>query len=239
MSRARPSGPASAEPGRPRALDRRADRLGERLHVVLGRGVAEREAQGAPGQVRIGPRGQEYVTGLGDPGGAGGSGGAFDALRVQQQEQESPSQPGKLKCALAGRRPPDPGRRRARRPARRERTAATSSSRSPPTLRANSSRRSAASRPATANEATAGTSRVPERTCRSWPPPCRTGTGVWSRPSSSAPMPNGPPILCPLTVIAASPSGRSRPPAGRRPGPRRRAWGSRTPLPPPTVPGPA
>ena len=49
------------------------------------------------------------------------------------------------------------------------------------------------------------TSRVPERTSRSWPPPCSSGVHATSRPSSSAPTPAGPPSLCPVTVSAATP----------------------------------
>ena len=51
----------------------------------------------------------------------------------------------------------------------------------------------------------AGASRVPERTSRSWPPPCSTGTGATARPRISAPTPTGPPSLCAVTVIASTP----------------------------------
>src|SRR5205807_2672135 len=52
---------------------------------------------------------------------------------------------------------------------------------------------------------TAGTSSVPDRTSRSCPPPCNTGTHSTSRPSNSTPAPIGPPNLCPVTVIASTP----------------------------------
>ena len=58
---------------------------------------------------------------------------------------------------------------------------------------------------ATANPATEAASSVPDRTSRSWPPPCRTGTTSTSRRTSSAPTPTGPPTLCPDTVIASTP----------------------------------
>ena len=55
-------------------------------------------------------------------------------------------------------------------------------------------------------EATApATSRVPERTPRSCPPPWRMGVGAAERSSRSAPMPTGPPILCAVIVIAVAP----------------------------------
>ena len=118
--------------------------------------------------------------------------------------RESPSQPGKVKWALAG-------SRLAGRVAAEDRVGHGRADgvdqvvAQGADLAGEPSRRSAASRPATAKAAMAGTSRVPERTWRSWPPPCSTGTGLYSRPSSSAPMPYGPPILWPETVIAASP----------------------------------
>ena len=43
--------------------------------------------------------------------------------------------------------------------------------------------------------AVAGTLSVPERTSRSWPPPCSSGVHSTSRPSSNAPTPIGPPSL--------------------------------------------
>ena len=144
--------------------------------------------------------------------------------------RESPSQPGKEKWALAASRPSGVGvavehrvgdrvqhrRRPARRAARRPRGRT-------------SSRRSAASGPAVANAATAGTSSVPERTSRSCPPPCSSGhRRCTSRRSSSAPMPYGPPTLWPVTVIASSPLAAKSTRPGRTPGPRRSAAGRRT-----------
>jgi hypothetical protein len=49
------------------------------------------------------------------------------------------------------------------------------------------------------------TSGVPERTSRSWPPPCSSGTQLVSRRSSSAPTPVGPPNLWAATLIAERP----------------------------------
>ena len=49
------------------------------------------------------------------------------------------------------------------------------------------------------------TSSVPDRTPRSCPPPCSSGTTATSRRSSSTPMPVGPPTLWPVTVIASTP----------------------------------
>ncbi len=46
---------------------------------------------------------------------------------------------------------------------------------------------------------------MPERTSRSWPPPCSSGVHSTSRASSSAPTPIGPPSLCPETLSAATP----------------------------------
>ena len=51
----------------------------------------------------------------------------------------------------------------------------------------------------------AATSRVPDRTSRSWPPPCSSGVHSASRRSSSAPAPIGPPSLCPVIVSASTP----------------------------------
>ena len=58
---------------------------------------------------------------------------------------------------------------------------------------------------ATASPTIAATSRVPERTSRSWPPPCSSGVHSASRRSSSAPAPIGPPSLCPVIVSASTP----------------------------------
>ena len=51
----------------------------------------------------------------------------------------------------------------------------------------------------------AGASSVPDRTSRSWPPPCSTGTGSMPLASSSAPTPTGPPILWAVMVRAVAP----------------------------------
>ena len=50
-----------------------------------------------------------------------------------------------------------------------------------------------------------GTSRVPERTSRSCPPPCSSGVQAASRRSSRAPTPTGPPSLCPVSDRASTP----------------------------------
>ena len=50
-------------------------------------------------------------------------------------------------------------------------------------------------RAAVAKATAPATSTVPERTSRSWPPPCRSGTHATSRRSSNAPVPVGPPNL--------------------------------------------
>ena len=60
-------------------------------------------------------------------------------------------------------------------------------------------------RPPPRTPTTPGVSSVPERTSRSWPPPCSSGVQSTSRPSSSAPTPTGPPSLCPVSVSAAAP----------------------------------
>ena len=79
------------------------------------------------------------------------------------------------------------------------------SSRSAATRTASAARRRADVTAATAKALIAGASRVPERTSRSWPPPCSTGTGATARPRISAPTPTGPPSLCAVTVIASTP----------------------------------
>ena len=61
------------------------------------------------------------------------------------------------------------------------------------------------SRPPRPSPTAPATSGVPERTSRSCPPPCSSGTHAVSRRSSSAPTPVGPPNLCAATLIADSP----------------------------------
>ena len=117
--------------------------------------------------------------------------------------RESPSQPGKDRCAL-------PGSRCTGSPFRiasgtTARTPSTSAVRNRVSSPANCSRRLAASRIAVAKPSTPGVFRVPERTSRSWPPPCSTGMHSTPRPSSSAPVPYAPPSLCAVTVIASTP----------------------------------
>ena len=66
----------------------------------------------------------------------------------------------------------------------------------------------AAASAAAAKAAMEAVSSVPERTSRSWPPPCCTGVSFTARPSSRAPTPTGPPILCPETDMASRPVAR-------------------------------
>ncbi len=86
------------------------------------------------------------------------------------------------------------------------RTPATRASRSAASWAARSGCSRTATSTAAANPASAGVSRVPERTSRSWPPPCSSGTGARARLSSKAPTPRGPPSLCPVTVSASTPA---------------------------------
>ena len=125
----------------------------------------------------------------------------------------SPSAPGKDRCALPGSRP---DRRRSGRPAgplscasgTGSTTPATSRPRSAASRAARSSREPTASVVATASPTIAATSSVPERTSRSWPPPCSSGVHSASRRSSRAPAPIGPPSLCPVMVSASTPLAR-------------------------------
>ena len=84
-------------------------------------------------------------------------------------------------------------------------TAATNSSRRARTRRSSASRASVATATAAANPATAATSRVPERTSRSWPPPCCTAVSAACRRASRAPIPYGPPSLWEVKVSRSSP----------------------------------
>ncbi len=93
----------------------------------------------------------------------------------------SPSQPGNEKCALPGSRwavdrsgsPPSTASGTT------SSTRRTRSSRSPASCSARSRWPFAATSAAAASPTMAGVSRVPERTSRSWPPPCSTGTRSW------------------------------------------------------------
>ena len=115
----------------------------------------------------------------------------------------SPSQPRKERWAMPGRR--FVGCSLSVTSAMSRRTPATRSVRSAATRAAVSARRSAVIEVATARPAAPGTSTVPERTSRSCPPPCSSGTQPTSRRSSNAPAPGGPPSLWPVIVIAARP----------------------------------
>ena len=107
---------------------------------------------------------------------------------------ESPSQSLKDKCALSGKRPS--GHPTAARPRRCSRHRSISASRSSLSRRASSAWCLIACSTATANPAVAGASSVPDRTSRSWPPPCRIGVSFVSLWTISAPIPYGPPSLC-------------------------------------------
>lgn len=141
---------------------------------------------------------------LGHARGARGTGGAGDALGVEEEQQRVALAAGEGEVGVAGEPSVGEGSPLSTASGTAARTPRTNSSRSAPTWPTNCARRSAASVPAAANAAIAGTSRVPDR-LRSCPPPCSSGTGVSSRRSSSAPTPYGPPTLCPVTVIASRP----------------------------------
>src|SRR5919112_1430544 len=84
-------------------------------------------------------------------------------------------------------------------------TPATSRSRSTDSRAARSSRSVTARVVATCSPTIAATSRVPERTSRSCPPPCSRGVHSASRRSSRTPAPIGPPSLWPVMVRASTP----------------------------------
>jgi hypothetical protein len=117
---------------------------------------------------------------------------------------ESPSQPGKAKWALPGSRSTGSPDRTASGTAAS--TPATSSSRSALTRATVSCRADTAVSVATASPTIAAVLTVPERTSRSWPPPCSSGAQSTSRPSTRAPAPTGPPSLCPVRVSASTPA---------------------------------
>ena len=183
--------------------------VAERVDVGLGAGVAEREPQRASARARSAPIASSTWLGWATP--------AVQAEPVEQAmplasssiSSASPSQPGNEKCALPGSRlGPGSGPFRIASgtvgphhvdqavPQLADRAGVLGLVARPP------------SSTATANPAIAAVSSVPERTSRSWPPPCSTGTGSWPRASSSAPAPTGPPILCPVIVSAVAPLAR-------------------------------
>ena len=73
--------------GRPGPLDDRADRLDEGVDVGGGAGVAEREAQRAPGLLVVAPIASSTWLGCGYAGRARRAGGALDAAGVEQHQQ--------------------------------------------------------------------------------------------------------------------------------------------------------
>src|SRR6201999_2815115 len=117
---------------------------------------------------------------------------------------ESPSQPRKVKCVLPGRRasPVAPLRYTS---SIVDSTPSISRSRKICTRALLAARPSIATLAAAAIATAPATSGVPERTSRSCPPPCSSGTQLVSRRSSSAPTPVGPPNLWAATLIADSP----------------------------------
>src|SRR6202000_1690196 len=77
----------SAGAGAAGAGDGLADHCAQRVHVGLGRSVAEGEAQRAAGPHVVGAHRQQHVTGLGHARGARRTGRAGDAAGVEQQEE--------------------------------------------------------------------------------------------------------------------------------------------------------
>ncbi len=132
-------------------------------------------------------------------------------LASSSMSRASPSAPGKDRCALPGSRPGPPattassGGPLSCTSGTRSTTPATSRSRSAATRAARSTRDAVLAVVATARPTMAATSRVPERTSRSWPPPCSSGVHSASRRSTSTPAPIGPPSLCPVMVSASTP----------------------------------
>ena len=206
----RPRGPVgppawrSAEPGAARALDHLADHLGEAVDVRLGGGVAEREAQRAPGRAASAPIASSTWLGWATPAEQAEPVEHSTPLASSSISRASPSQPGKEKCALPGSRSTGSPLSTAsgtacaypldqvvpqRGEPRGERLRCSDRELGPP-------RRS---------PAMAGASSVPDRTSRSWPPPCSTGTGVDAAAQQQRADADGPPILCPVTVIASTP----------------------------------
>ena len=213
---------------RPGPLDGGADRLDQRVDVGGGRGVAEREPQRVRAPSSSQPIASSTCEGWGTP--------AEQAEPVEHSmprasssiSSESPSQPGKPRCALPGsrstgvavevgvghdaRHPARPGRRAARPSARRARAGA---------LTACSTARGEAG---------------DRRACRGCRCGCRApgrrraaaAVSASSRRSTSAPTPYGPPSLCPVSGQRVDPArGEVDRHARRRPGRRRCAPGCR------------
>ena len=144
------------------------------------RGVAEGEAQRRPRAAVVVARPSRAARGWAGPRRPSRPSRWSTRCRwaSSSSSSASPSQPGKEKCALPGSRSAGSGSplqhgvrarpRGRRRPARRAARA------DPGGLAGRSS--AAHARPRRRSRAIAGASRVPERTSRSWPPPCSSGT---------------------------------------------------------------
>src|SRR5262249_17861838 len=79
--------PTSRQRGSPSPLDRRADRLDQRVDVAGGGGAAEREAQGVSRPLLVASHREQDVRGLGYAGRAGRPGRALDAAGVEQHQE--------------------------------------------------------------------------------------------------------------------------------------------------------
>ena len=75
---------------------------------------------------------------------------------------------------------------------------------------ASTSRIATVSSSATASDRMPGTSRVPLRTCRSWPPPWTSGHELGVAAGQQGADPEGPPTLWPETVIRSAPDSSNR-----------------------------
>src|SRR5271165_5870660 len=98
----------SAGGGAAGAVDYFADHQAQGIHVLLGGGVAEREATRAAGPGLVGTHGQQHVTGFGHARGARRAGGAGDPVRVEQHEQRVALAAGEGEVRVA-RQPVRPG----------------------------------------------------------------------------------------------------------------------------------
>ena len=172
-------------PRPPGPVDDRPDHRGHRVDVVRGGGVPEREAQRAARRRLVRTHRQQHVAGLRHPGRAGRAGGALDAVRVEQHEQAVALAAGEGQVRVA-RQPRRPAVDRAGAGVAVEQrvrhggqhladevVAQPGEHRGPPRgvghrhLDGRGERRRSP-----------GVSSVPERTSRSWPPPCSSGVSV-------------------------------------------------------------
>ena len=188
-----------------------------------------REPQRRPRAARSSaPIASSTWRGLGDPGRAGRPGRALDAGRVEQEQQRVALAAGEGEVRVAG-QPVDrvavEDRVRAPRPApgRPARRAA------PPTRAANSGwpfdRHLDRDREARRSPAT---SSVPERTSRSWPPPCSSGVhGDVAAEQQRADADRAAELVPGQRSARRRRTRRSRPAPGRPPAPRRCATGCR------------